>query len=341
MKTENWLERLVRALFGTRPTESAGRNGGRRLRLDSPRIEQEQTPTKAPISPVRPNPNSTNSGHAVPPPPPRPATWQVPQQTDNRPLPRVEWSPTPTTSVLQSMPSRAAPPSFQNAPYVVKPSVVAPSPRTGIEWATPRSGIPAPSTLLGIEDAYEHTPLLPGEDIAFCTRDQVAFHLSTYEFLKAQNQDRCCVCGLPGTFKFITLPGALLPPLKAYAPREVDLFDLGEKIIQLPQVHDYVGCAVVVAAFVYEVYCSKNTSTYFVRFEPRHEGHPVFAGFKVVIFPKYYSEWVKVGLDPYEYEGCYVRVKGLIQEHPVWGIEILVNSPRVIQVLDDSKPRNQ
>ena len=94
-----------------------------------------------------------------------------------------------------------------------------------------------------------------------------------------------------------------------FARAEADLLGLGEKIIRLSHVHEHIGCAVVVEDHVYDVYRTRATTTFFVRFEPRGENDAPFDGFKVVIFPQYYSEWVNAGLDPYQYKGHYVRVR--------------------------------
>lgn len=91
--------------------------------------------------------------------------------------------------------------------------------------------------------------------------------------------------------------------------------------------------AVVVQDYVHEVYRSQNTGTYFVRFEPRKRYDPPFAGFKLVIFPNYQSAWSKAGISIFDYEGHFIRVRGVIQVHEIWGIEILVNSPNLIQIV--------
>ena len=189
--------------------------------------------------------------------------------------------------------------------------------------------MPDPSMLVGIEDAYEHTQLVPGETVAFCKRDQVAYHLSTWVFLKAQNQGNCCICGQADSIVHIGLPGAVPTTVPSWPPIEIPGFAFGERIINLAQVPEYIGRAVVVEGFVYEVYKTNNTGTVFVRFEPRGQRGAPFDGFKVVIFPKYLRELDQLELDPKAYQGRYVQVRGLIQKHPFWGIQILVNSPRV------------
>jgi len=76
-----------------------------------------------------------------------------------------------------------------------------------IDWGNGAAGqAPDLEALIGLEDAFEHTLLLPGEAIAFCTRDKVAYHLATWEFLKQQNQGRCCICGQSNVIVHYQLP---------------------------------------------------------------------------------------------------------------------------------------
>jgi hypothetical protein len=56
-----------------------------------------------------------------------------------------------------------------------------------------------------------------------------------------------------------------------------------------------------------------------------------------VIFNALAQNWERAGIDPYSYAQHIVRVRGVIRQHDAWGIEILVSSPRLIQVIDESK----
>ena len=126
-----------------------------------------------------------------------------------------------------------------------------------------------PGSLIGVEDAFEHTPILAGEQVAFCTHDKVAYHLSTWEFLRAQNQGCCCICGQSHVIKLIRLPGTLTPAPQILVPRPTVPILPGEHVIGLQDVPQFVGMAVMVQDFVHEVYRSRSAGTYFVRFEPR------------------------------------------------------------------------
>lgn len=207
-----------------------------------------------------------------------------------------------------------------------------------IDWSGGTGiGTENPRNLIGVEDAFEHTPILAGELVAFCTVDKVAYHLSTWEFLRIQNQGRCCICGQSDVTKLIRLPGTLAPVPQVLAPRPAVSILPGEHVIDLQEVPHFVGRAVIVQDFVHEVYRSHSTGTYWIRFEPRRPTDPPFAGFKLVIRPRYRKEWESQGIRVEDYAGHYIRVRGVVQNHETWGIEILVHSPRVIEVVEGPK----
>jgi hypothetical protein len=204
-----------------------------------------------------------------------------------------------------------------------------------VDWGGVSNGSgPNLESLIGVEDAYEHTPLLPGERIAFCIRDKVAYHLETWEFLKQQNQGLCCICKQSNVITIYTLPGTLVEMPPSITPAiSISVVRPGEKVIGLTDIWDHVNCAVTIQGYVYKVYKTQATGTYFIRFEPLGVTDPVYAGFKVVIFPEYQNAWTLAGISINSYERKNIYVRGLIEVHSKWGIEILVNSPRVIEVI--------
>ncbi|MEW5870952.1 MAG: hypothetical protein AB1894_16885 [Chloroflexota bacterium] len=256
--------------------------------------------------------------------PTQPSDGQSEEQPFGSSIARIVWGP-PTPAPL---PDRTAPSRARRR-----------KPPSEIDWQG--GGVdqpPDPASLIGIEDAFDHTPLIPGEKIAFCKLDRVAYHIETWQFLRAENRGRCCICGRSEHFIFLTLPGSA--PVKAPIPAQAtaSLLRPGEQIIRLEEVHNHVNKAVIVQGYVHEVYKTRNTGTHFIRFEPRQFNEAVYAGFKVVIFPRYEQAWAQAGLAIKNYLGQNIRVRGVIQVHPDWGIEILVNSPRVIEIVVDQKP---
>jgi hypothetical protein len=188
--------------------------------------------------------------------------------------------------------------------------------------------------LVGVEDAYEHTPLQGGETVMFCQNDQVAYHLSTWQFLLKYNQGRCCACGRSDRMTRLTLPGELLEAPQS--PARPAPLRVGEGVIGLDQIHEYIGRATVVQDYVHNVHRSQK-GTFFIKFEPLEKAPRPFDGFKVVIFNDLAQNWERAGLSPTMYQQHTIRVRGVIQQHPEWGLEILVNSPRVIQIVDTAE----
>lgn len=199
-----------------------------------------------------------------------------------------------------------------------------------IDWDPGSKSNPYES-LVGAEDPFEHTPLLAGESVAFCRIDRVAYHLRTWEFLRDQNQARCCICGKKNVVEIVLLP--CTEPVKSrviFIPADT------EKVIGLSEVRNWIGRAAVVEDYVHEVYITKTAGAAYIHFEKRLPTDPVTKGFKVVIRPKYFKEWEKIGLSPKIYEGHHVRVRGVIYDHQSWGMEVLINSPRLIQIVDQN-----
>lgn len=203
-------------------------------------------------------------------------------------------------------------------------------PNPEIDWGNSKGGEPDYSYLVGAEDAYEHTVLRAGEKVAWCSLDKVAYHLSTWAFLQDQNQGRCCICAKQNVIQIITLPCIEVQDKRA---GRIIFTETTAEIISREDVKTRIGKAVVIEDTVQEVYESK-TGTFFIRFDERTAADPPFKGFKVVIQPKYAKEWVAAGVSPKSYEKHKVRVRGVIQKHSEWGIEILINSPRVVDVVE-------
>lgn len=220
-----------------------------------------------------------------------------------------------------------------------------------VDWGANKRNEDDFSYLVGAEDAFEHTLLLPGEQVAFCSVDKVAYHLHTWQFLRDQNNARCCICGRQGVIRLVHLPAATPEPVLTAISPSAQLLPApetpagtapGEKVIQLAEIWRHVGLAVVVEGMVEEVYETRATGAFYIRFEKRHPTDPPFQGFKVVIRPRYVKEWTTAGVSPFAYQGKVIRVRGVIHDDPAWGIEILVNTPRLISILQaDSDELNR
>jgi hypothetical protein len=296
---------------------------------DTPRRFESEAQTDS-ITPSTTGQQQDTGQPVIPPHPVTPApTRQV------TPVVESSTAPRPQERVVARSDTRIVWGDEQDKKPPVKPTT-SPTTTRSIDWGgINSSGQADPSTLVGVEDAFDHTPLLPGERVAFCNKDKVAYHLATWEFLRLQNQGRCCICGLSTSVSIITLPGTYVPPLPVVVPvfrPEVQVRP-GEKIISLKEVPYHINLAVIVQDYVHKVHRSQK-GTYFIRFEPLRYGEPVYSGFKAVIFNNYVDRWSAVGTSIESYARKNIRVRGIVQKHETWGIEILVNSPHMIEVIN-------
>lgn len=101
-------------------------------------------------------------------------------------------------------------------------------------------------------------------------------------------------------------------------------------IVDFTKAAMHIGQVVTVEGFIHLVHRS-GRGTYFIKFEktPRP-----FDGFKLVLFNQYVPVWTNAGIDPREYQQKRLRVRGLVQDHPEWGLEIIVNRPEMISIVD-------
>ncbi len=202
----------------------------------------------------------------------------------------------------------------------------------GIDWSGSKKGsLPQPESLIGLEDAFDHTVFGPGDKIAYCIFDQLGYHARTWDFLKAENNGKCCVCGRKDGIRFVLIPGE--SKTSELSPQDRSPAWIEDvPVITLKEVEQFFNRQVIFKGFVTEVHLTKN-GTYFIRFEPREFGNPVFCGFKGVIFQEYVSAWSLAGISPKEYIGHEIRIRGVIKQHTKWGNEIIINSPRLIAVI--------
>jgi hypothetical protein len=190
------------------------------------------------------------------------------------------------------------------------------------------------AALVGVSDPLTLTPLQPGERIHACTRCRLGYHGETFDFLRAQNAGNCVGCRQADRLTIVLLPGAtplpLSPPLRPAPPTPAD-------VVTLAKIRDHIGQVVTFEGYVHKVHRSK-LGTYFVKFEQTDKP---FAGFKLVIFDHYVPHWECATIDPMDYQGEVARVRGLVQDHPTWDLEIIVHRPEMISIVDPGKPRQR
>ncbi len=194
----------------------------------------------------------------------------------------------------------------------------------------------------GVLDPVTGTGFSDGESAYRCTNCQMFYHSQTYRFLRDQNF-RCCVgCGQAslkrsrvGTAKEArTKPQRPAIPEsetgQEFTPRPGDQTPFEPPAVRLGEIDQYVGHVVCFQGRVVEVQRSRNANAYCVKFQ-RGAWARVF---KLVVFPNYVNNFTHGEQTIRDYVRKTIRVRGLVQRHPEWGLEILVYDESAITVLD-------
>lgn len=201
---------------------------------------------------------------------------------------------------------------------------------SGIAW-----GAPDPAVLVGASDPYTLTPLEAGERVTWCARCALGYHAETMAFLRQQNLGQCVGCGRSDKLAVVVLPGAAPPG--SVAPFAKPEPAVGP-VVGLAKIREHVGQVVDFEGYVHQVYRARSTGNWFVKFERTRS--PV-EGFRLVIFNRYTANWDAAGVDPAGYADRVIRVHGLIQVHPTWGIQMLIDRPSLIAPVGAPEPRQR
>ena len=194
----------------------------------------------------------------------------------------------------------------------------------------------------GVLDPVTGTGFSDGESAWRCTNCQMFYHNQTYRFLRDQNF-RCCVgCGQAslersrvGTAKRArtkpqrpAIPESEIGQEFTQRPGDQTLFQ--PPAVRLADISQYVGHVVHFQGRVVEVQRSRSANTYCVKFQRG----PWARVFKLVVLPNYVNNFTHGEQTIRDYARKTIRVRGLVQRHPEWGLEILVYNESAITVLD-------
>ncbi len=190
----------------------------------------------------------------------------------------------------------------------------------------------------GILDPVTGTGFDDGELAWKCANCQMFYHDPTHSFLREQNSGRCVGCGQSrlersriGVGKAVSITERPViterPEFRPERPRPQIAFE--PSVVTLGEISQYVGQIVFFQGRVVEVAKSRATGAYCVKFQ-RGTWPRVF---KLVIFRNYVDNFRFGGQTIEGYEDRTIRVRGLIQRHPEWGLEILVYNESVITVV--------
>jgi len=170
-----------------------------------------------------------------------------------------------------------------------------------------------------------------------CGRCCVGYHAETADFLRQANEGKCVSCQRSDRMAVVVLPGA---GRAAGGPAETAAVApaAGDRLVRLDKIWDHAGQIVTFEGFVHQVYQSRGSGTWFVKFE---QTRIPTEGFRLVIFNSFTKRWTEQGLDIRDYAGQTIRVRGLIRVDPTWGIQMLIDRPDVIGVAGADTPGPQ
>lgn len=115
-------------------------------------------------------------------------------------------------------------------------------------------------------------------------------------------------------------------PLAPPAPRSAEIPLLQARDIE--KIRALAGSEARVQGRIYRVGFSAKSNTYFLNFGPSR------ASFTGVIFASALPSFEKKKIQPKRFEGRAVELTGLIKDHPKFGLEMILEDPSQIKVLD-------
>ena len=115
-------------------------------------------------------------------------------------------------------------------------------------------------------------------------------------------------------------------PLPAAPPRQVEVPLVEAREVE--KIRGLAGSQAKVRGRVYRVGHSAKSNTYFLNFGPSR------AAFTAVIFASALESFEKRKIRPASFEGKEVELTGEIKDHPKYGVEMILEDPAQIKVLD-------
>ncbi|MFM8594084.1 MAG: hypothetical protein ACKOCK_06815 [Chloroflexota bacterium] len=193
-----------------------------------------------------------------------------------------------------------------------------------------------PENLIGTSDPYSLATLQAGERVVACERCQVGYQLATMRFLYQAGLNDCLNCNQSDMLKTLDLPkpAGVVPPIVIAPTPQVPPVKT-QPVVELADIEKHIGQIVDFRGYVHAVQRSQSSGTVFVKFEKTKS--PV-QGFRLVIFNSYLDAWRKAQIDWESYAGRHVLVHGVIRDDPNWGIQMLIDRPELIKVVEGDAP---
>ncbi|MEB3300286.1 MAG: hypothetical protein VKO21_12490 [Candidatus Sericytochromatia bacterium] len=186
--------------------------------------------------------------------------------------------------------------------------------------ARPVSFVPAATTAF---DPLDGTPLVPGGRIVLCTHCHTGYHPSSWTFLQTHNSGACVNCRQSSGMSWQVLGQEGQSALRSGDAQ-------GEQVLALADLEGCVNTVVVFEGRVLGHQVSRASGTHFIKF---HASRNPFDGFKLVVFSSDVARWEASGHLFEDWVGRWIRVRGLLRDHPAYGLEILPKTPEQISLL--------
>ena len=119
---------------------------------------------------------------------------------------------------------------------------------------------------------------------------------------------------------------APLPPAPSVAEKDLDLPVLAARDVE--KLRGLTGRQARVRGRVFRVGHSAKSNTYFLNFGPSREA------LSAVIFASTVEQFEKNKLTPKNFENKEIEIIGQIKDHPQYGLEMILENPQQIKILD-------
>ncbi len=163
-------------------------------------------------------------------------------------------------------------------------------------------------------DAFTGEKLDLSKGLYRCEKCKVHYHNESFEVLRSENNGACVACGSKNLL-CLTAGNAKTTTGRNFDP----------SIVSLADIRSHIGRVVTFEGYAHSVEVSRRGTDYAVMFEPKSW----VKGFKLVFFK---GTTHKVGGGNYikGLKGRTIKVRGLVVNHPTFGLEIIVSERSMI-----------
>jgi hypothetical protein len=183
-----------------------------------------------------------------------------------------------------------------------------------------QSGAEQKADIEGVCDAYTGEQLEASKGVWQCPKCKVCYHSDTIEFLKKENGGRCVNYHYCNSTQFVPILGR---------STQVKTQNYSPSVVTLQDYHRYIGQVVTFQGYVTRINISRSGKSVALMFE----NTTWTKGLKVVILRQNIDD---AGGRTY-LRSLYrkvIRVRGLLEQHPLFGFEIIVTRKSMISEVE-------